>query len=66
MLLYYFLLILRKIEQSTYDYIKAEVIVGENLSYKDEKIIKGKPEELENMSFGELTVVYINRNLLLR
>ncbi|EPY2272957.1 precorrin-6y C5,15-methyltransferase (decarboxylating) subunit CbiE [Clostridium sporogenes] len=39
--------------------IKAEVIVGENLSYKDEKIIKGKPEELENMSFGELTVVYI-------
>ncbi|AVP64553.1 precorrin-6y C5,15-methyltransferase (decarboxylating) subunit CbiE [Clostridium botulinum] len=46
--------------------IKAEVIVGENLSYKDEKIIKGKPEELENMSFGELTVVYINRNLLLR
>lgn len=46
--------------------IKAEIIVGENLSYKDEKIIKGKPEELENMSFGELTVVYINRNLLLR
>lgn len=39
--------------------IKAEVIVGENLSYKGEKIIKGKPEELENMSFGELTVVYI-------
>ncbi|MBW5457307.1 precorrin-6y C5,15-methyltransferase (decarboxylating) subunit CbiE [Clostridium sporogenes] len=39
--------------------IKAEVIVGENLSYSDEKIIKGKPEELENMSFGELTVVYI-------
>ncbi|AVQ44749.1 precorrin-6y C5,15-methyltransferase (decarboxylating) subunit CbiE [Clostridium botulinum] len=39
--------------------IEAEVIVGENLSYSDEKIIKGKPEELENMSFGELTVVYI-------
>lgn len=39
--------------------IKAEVIVGENLSYKDERIIKGKPEELENMSFGQLTVVYI-------
>ncbi len=39
--------------------IKAEVIVGENLSYSDEKIIKGKLEELENMSFGELTVVYV-------
>lgn len=39
--------------------IKAEVIVGENLSYKDEKITKGKAKELENMSFGELTVVYI-------
>lgn len=39
--------------------IKAEVIVGENLSYKDERIIKGRPEELENMSFRELTIVYI-------
>ncbi len=35
--------------------------VGENLSYNDERIIKGSPQELENMSFGELTVVYINR-----
>ncbi|MGO5065376.1 precorrin-6y C5,15-methyltransferase (decarboxylating) subunit CbiE [Clostridium sporogenes] len=41
--------------------IEAEVIVGENLSYKDERIIKGKPDQLENMSFGELTVVYINQ-----
>ncbi|MCR1934782.1 precorrin-6y C5,15-methyltransferase (decarboxylating) subunit CbiE [Clostridium tepidum] len=39
--------------------IKSEVIVGENLSYSDEKIIKGKPEELENMKFGDLTVVCI-------
>ncbi|EJO5347747.1 precorrin-6y C5,15-methyltransferase (decarboxylating) subunit CbiE [Clostridium botulinum] len=42
--------------------IKAEVIVGENLSYKDERIIKGKPEELENMRFGHLTVVYVKCN----
>ncbi|NEZ73809.1 precorrin-6y C5,15-methyltransferase (decarboxylating) subunit CbiE [Clostridium botulinum] len=41
--------------------IKAEVTVGENLSYKDERIVKGNPQELENMSFGELTIVYINR-----
>ncbi|MDU1322280.1 MAG: precorrin-6y C5,15-methyltransferase (decarboxylating) subunit CbiE [Clostridium botulinum] len=39
--------------------IKSEIVVGENLSYEYERIIKGKPEELENMSFGELTVVYI-------
>ncbi|ACA55523.1 precorrin-6y C5,15-methyltransferase (decarboxylating) subunit CbiE [Clostridium botulinum] len=41
--------------------IEAEIVVGENLSYEDERIIKGKPEQLENMNFGNLTVVYINR-----
>ncbi|MCR1973858.1 precorrin-6y C5,15-methyltransferase (decarboxylating) subunit CbiE [Clostridium sporogenes] len=39
--------------------IKSEIVVGENLSYEYERIIKGKPEELENMKFGDLTVVYI-------
>lgn len=42
--------------------IEAEVIVGENLSYNDERIIKGNPQELENMRFSDLTVVYIKVN----
>ncbi|KOR24753.1 precorrin-6y C5,15-methyltransferase (decarboxylating) subunit CbiE [Clostridium sp. L74] len=42
--------------------IEAEVIVGENLSYKDERIIKGTSQELENMRFSDLTVVYIRVN----
>lgn len=36
--------------------------MGENLSYKDERIIKGNPQELENMRFSDLTVVYIRVN----
>ncbi|EJP6473722.1 precorrin-6y C5,15-methyltransferase (decarboxylating) subunit CbiE [Clostridium botulinum] len=42
--------------------IEAEVIVGENLSYKDERIIKGPTQELENMRFSDLTIVYIKVN----
>ncbi|NFV13979.1 precorrin-6y C5,15-methyltransferase (decarboxylating) subunit CbiE [Clostridium sporogenes] len=42
--------------------IEAEVIVGENLSYKDERIIKGSTQELENMRFSDLTIVYIKVN----
>ncbi len=42
--------------------IEAEVIVGENLSYKDERIIKGTTQELENMRFSDLTIVYIKVN----
>lgn len=39
--------------------IEAHVVVGENLSYEEERIIKGNPKELKNMSFSDLTVVYI-------
>jgi precorrin-6Y C5,15-methyltransferase (decarboxylating) len=33
--------------------------VGENLSYEDERIVTGKPEDFETMAFGTLLVVLI-------
>jgi cobalt-precorrin-7 (C5)-methyltransferase len=41
--------------------IKAEVFVGENLSYQDEKITSGKPEKLVNNLFSDLCVVIVER-----
>ena len=38
------------------------VYIGENLSYDDEKITKGKPEELHNKSWSELSVVVVEHN----
>ncbi|MBP2032548.1 precorrin-6y C5,15-methyltransferase (decarboxylating) CbiE subunit [Clostridium algifaecis] len=43
------------------NHIEALVYVGENLSYEDEKIIIGTPEELKNASFENLSVVVIER-----
>jgi len=39
--------------------IKATVYVGEELSYKDEKIIKGFVEEIKDKVFNDLSVVVI-------
>lgn len=36
-----------------------DVIVGERLSYPDEKIVRGTPSMLENVVFDELSVLYI-------
>jgi cobalt-precorrin-7 (C5)-methyltransferase len=44
--------------------LKAKVYIGENLSYSDEKISTGYPEELMNNSFSELSVVVIENALL--
>ena len=41
------------------DNIKAIVYVGEELSYKDERIIKGSVEEIKNKIFNDLSVVVI-------
>ncbi|MCY6372172.1 precorrin-6y C5,15-methyltransferase (decarboxylating) subunit CbiE [Clostridium ganghwense] len=41
--------------------INAKVYVGENLSYSDEKITIGYPEELKDMDFSNLTVVIIEK-----
>lgn len=41
--------------------IKAVVYIGENLSYEDEKITFGEPEEFINTNFSELCVVIIER-----
>ena len=45
--------------------IEAKVYVGENLSYKDEKITEGTAEEIAQMTFSELSVVVIE-NLMLK
>ncbi|WP_315079047.1 precorrin-6y C5,15-methyltransferase (decarboxylating) subunit CbiE [uncultured Clostridium sp.] len=42
-------------------YIDCNVIIGENLSYKDEIINIGKPEEFINKQFSELSILIINR-----
>ncbi|MFL0268661.1 precorrin-6y C5,15-methyltransferase (decarboxylating) subunit CbiE [Candidatus Clostridium radicumherbarum] len=43
--------------------LKVKVYVGENLSYSDEKISTGYPEELMNNRFSELSVVVIENDL---
>lgn len=40
--------------------IEAELIVGQNLSYEDEKIMIGKPNEFINKEFNGLNIVVIN------
>ncbi|MFT5872403.1 MAG: precorrin-6y C5,15-methyltransferase (decarboxylating) CbiE subunit [Clostridium sp.] len=43
--------------------IKATVYVGEELSYEDERIIKGTVEEIKDKTFNDLSVVVIeNKN----
>ena len=37
----------------------ALVYVGENLSYSDERIVEGRPEDLKDMMFSDLCVVII-------
>lgn len=39
--------------------IIANVYVGENLSYFDEKIVEGNPKEISNMNFGDLCVMVV-------
>ncbi|ATW28126.1 precorrin-6y C5,15-methyltransferase (decarboxylating) subunit CbiE [Candidatus Formimonas warabiya] len=38
------------------------ITVGENLSYADERIVVGRPEEIRNLSFGDLCVVVIEKD----
>lgn len=38
------------------------VYIGENLSYDDERITKGKPADLQNKSWSDLSVVVVERN----
>jgi cobalt-precorrin-7 (C5)-methyltransferase len=40
-----------------------KLYIGENLSYNDEKISTGRPEELMNNTFSELSVVVIENDL---
>lgn len=39
------------------------VYVGENLSYSDEKITEGIPEDLKNKSWGDLSVVVVQQKV---
>ena len=42
-------------------YEKCNMIVGENLSYKDERILSGNPKDIGLMKFGDLNVVVIDK-----
>lgn len=42
-------------------YDSCNMIVGENLSYEDERIISGNPKDVESMKFSDLNVVVIDR-----
>jgi len=42
--------------------INCKVIIGENLSYEDEIISEGSPEEFLNTTFSPLSIFIINRN----
>jgi cobalt-precorrin-7 (C5)-methyltransferase len=44
--------------------LQVTVYIGENLSYEDEKITAGTPEELMNSEFSDLSVVVIENDLL--
>ena len=37
------------------------ITVGENLSYPDERVIRGTPEELADMHFGSLSIMIVER-----
>lgn len=39
-----------------------KMIVGENLSYEDERIIVSEPEVIANMSFSDLCVVVVEKD----
>lgn len=36
-----------------------EIVIGENLSYSNERIVQGKPGELKNEHFNDLSVIFI-------
>ena len=38
---------------------RVRVAVGERLSYPEERIVQGTPQELSEMSFGNLSVIYL-------
>jgi len=41
--------------------IKCKVIIGENLSYEDERISEGNPIDFINKSFNPLSILIVNR-----
>lgn len=43
--------------------LSAKVYIGENLSYEDERIVQGTPEELKDKEFCNLSVVVIENDL---
>lgn len=44
-------------------HVQCKVYIGENLSYEDEKITEGIPEELMDKEFSDLSVVVIENDL---
>lgn len=41
--------------------VNCNVIIGENLSYENEIILEGKPDEFINKSFSDLSVIIVER-----
>lgn len=42
--------------------INCNLIVGENLSYDDERIVSGTSEEIKDMNFSDLSVLIVQKN----
>lgn len=45
--------------------IQVRVYIGENLSYKDERILDGMPKEFKDKEFSDLSVMVIENEILL-
>lgn len=43
--------------------LSAEIYIGENLSYEDERIVSGTPEELKDKKYSDLSVVVVENDL---
>lgn len=46
--------------------IQVRVYIGENLSYKDERILDGMPKEFKDKEFSDLSVMVIENEILLK
>ena len=44
------------------NYADLDITVGENLSYPEERIIKGSPQEISDLEFGPLNIMIVKNN----
>ena len=52
---------IEKEEKLNKENIECKVFIGEKLSYEDERIVFGSPKEFLNESFGDLSILIVER-----